>query len=262
VKLASNATEESKRFAIETIQRARQYAEDFTVRVYGDAPRPLEGDALISLLRTNMWREYVLGVEGPARLIAMIPHDLMHLKHMLGSQVADEMRHSEVFSRRVAELGGDSERFSYEPTAEDWQLVHATLDFDNPAELVTSLNCTGEVILQQTFMRLVERKVGQSGIVDDDTAELMERELIYDDDDEDLVLPVVDQETAEQLRADVIPDEGRHVKFGRLVLQEFATTEEIRRRCREVQDRKFAALDASHGRTMTNAKELFEAARG
>jgi len=257
--IVSNATEESKRFAIETIQRAREYAEGFTVRVYGDAPRPLKGNALIELLRANMWREYVLGVEGPARLIALIPHELIPLKHMLGSQVADEMRHSSVFSGRVAALGGDGELGNYPPTEEDWQLVRATLDFDDPAELVTSLNCTGEVILQQTFMRLVERRIGQPGIVDDETAEMIERECLYDDDGEGDLIPVVDEETAKQLRKDVIPDEGRHVKFGRLVLQEFATTEEIRRRCREVQDRKFAALDASHGRTMTDAKRLFGA---
>lgn len=255
----SAATKESKKFAIETIQRAREYAEGFTVRIYGDAPRPLQGDALISLLKTNSWREYVLGVEGPARLISLIPHEFIPLKHLLGSQIADEMRHSSVFSTRVDELGGDGDLASYEPTEEDWRLVQATLDFDDPAELVTSLNCTGEVILQQTFMRLVERKIGAPAIVDDETAELIEREMIYDDDDEDLVLPVVDEKTAEEMRKNVIPDEGRHVKFGRLVLQEFAVTEEIRQRCREVQERKFAALDESHGRTVTDARTLQEA---
>ena len=256
----SQATEESKQFAIETIQRAREYAEDFTVRIYGDAPRPLEGDALVSLLKTNSWREYVLGVEGPARLISLIPHEFIPLKHLLGSQIVDEMRHSRVFSTRVAELGGDGDLASYEPTQEDWGLVKATLDFDNPAEHVTSLNCSGEVILQQTFIRLVERKLGSPGIVDDETAELMEKELIYDDDDDDELIPsVVDERTAEEMRKNVIPDEGRHVKFGRLVLQEFAITEEMRQRCREVQDRKFAALDSSHGRTVSDARKLQEA---
>jgi hypothetical protein len=254
----TQATEESRRFAIETVQRAHQHAEEFTTRVYGDAPRPLEGEALVSLLRANMWREYVLGVEGPARLISLIPHDFIHLKHNLGSQIADEMRHSAVFSRRVSELGGDGELTSYTPTDEDWGLVKATIEFDDPAELVTSLNCTGEVILQQTFMRLAERKVGSSGIVDDETAEMLEEEIIYDDDDAELVPAVVDETTAEEMRRDIIPDEGKHVKFGRLVLQEFATTEDIRARCREVQDRKFAAMHASHGRTVEEAMRLVE----
>jgi hypothetical protein len=252
------ATEESKRFAIETIQRAREYAEDFTIRVYGDAPRPLQGDALISLLRTNMWREYMLGVQGPAKLMTLIGNiDHLAVRYLLGTQIVDEMRHSNTFAARVRALGGDGELTHYEPTPEDLKLVEATLDFDNPAELVTSLNCTGEVILQQTFMRIVERKVGRPGIVDDETAELMERELIYDDD-EDEVPPLVDEETAEELRKNVIPDEGRHVKFGRLVLQEYAATDEIRARCREVQDRKFEALDLSHGRAVADAKALSE----
>lgn len=250
------ATDESKQFAIDTIKRAREYAQDFTIRVYGDAPRPLEGDALISLLRTNMWREYMLGVQGPAKLMTLMPDEHLPIKRLLASQIVDEMRHSSVFSGRVDALGGDGELTNYEPTPEDWKLVKATLGFDHPAELVTSLNCTGEVILQQTFMRIVERKVGQPGIVDDETAELMEREVIYDDDEEDEVPPLVDEETAEALRQNVIPDEGRHVKFGRLVLQEFATTEEVRKTCREVQDQKFAALDLSHGRTMSDAKKL------
>ena len=250
------ATTESKKFAIDTIQRAREYAEDFTIRVYGDAPRPLEGDALISLLRTNMWREYMLGVQGPAKLMTLMPDELLSLKRLLATQIVDEMRHSSVFAARTESLGGDGELTNYEPTAEDWKLVKATLDFDHPADLVTSLNCTGEVILQQTFMRIVERKVGQPGIVDDDTAELMEQELIYDDDDDDDLPALVDEETAQALRKDVIPDEGRHVKFGRLVLQEFATDEDVRERCRKVQDAKFAALDLSHGRTMSDAKKL------
>jgi hypothetical protein len=251
------ATEESKRFAIETIQRAREYAEDFTLRVYGDAPRPLQGEALISLLRTNMWREYMLGVQGPAKLMTLIGNiEHIDVRYLLGTQMVDEMRHSDTFSARVKALGGDGELSHYEPTPEDIKLVEATLGFDDPAELVTSLNCTGEVILQQTFMRITERKLG-SAIVDDETADLMEREILYDEPDgEDDVIPLVDRETAEALRKDVIPDEGRHVKIGRLVLQEYALTDEIQARCREVQDLKFKALDLSHGRTMRDAKAL------
>ena len=251
------ATEESKRFAIETIQRARAYAEDFTMRVYGDAPRPLQGEALITLLRANMWREYMLGVQGPAKLVTLIGNtDHIAVRYLLGTQMVDEMRHSDTFKARIQALGGDGELANYEPTPEDIRLVEATLDFDDPAELVTSLNCTGEVILQQTFIRITERKLG-SAIVDDDTADILEKEVIYDEDpDADEVIPLVDVQTAEQLRADVIPDEGRHVKIGRLVLQEYALTDEIRARCREVQDRKFEALDLSHGRTMTDAKAL------
>lgn len=252
-------TEESKRFAIETIQRAREYAEDFTLRIYGDAPRPLQGDALISLLRTNMWREYMLGVQGPAKLMTLIGNtDHIDVRYLLGTQIVDEMRHSDTFSGRVKALGGDGELTGYEPTPEDVKLVEATLDFDNPAELVTSLNCTGEVILQQTFIRITERKLG-SAVVDDETADLIEREIIYDEpEDADDVIPLVDPGTVEAMRTNVIPDEGRHVKIGRLVLQAYATDEETRRRCREVQDLKFKALDLSHGRTMQDAKALSE----
>ena len=64
----TNATDASKRFAIDTVRRSFEFAQEFTVRVYGDAPRPLQGDALLALLRANMWREYMLGVQGPDRL--------------------------------------------------------------------------------------------------------------------------------------------------------------------------------------------------
>ena len=67
---------------------------------------------------------------------------------------------------------------------------------------------------------------------------------------------VLDAETADQLRADVIPDEGRHVKIGRLVLQEFATSDAVRDRCLQVQRAKLDALRVSHGRTMSDARRL------
>ena len=178
VPFASHATDESRRFAIELIQRSRAAAEAFTRDVYGDAPRPLSGPALISLLETNMWREYMLGVQGPAKLMTLIGDDRVDLKHLLATQIVDEMRHSQVFAARARELGGRGELLAHEPTPEDWVLIRATLDFDHPAELVTSLNCTGEVILQQTFIRLTERGAGRAAVVDDDTATLMERELI------------------------------------------------------------------------------------
>jgi hypothetical protein len=245
---------DGKSFAVEVIKRSYNFAQEFSQNIYGDAPRPLKGEALISLLRTNMWREYMLGVQGPARLMTILPEDAVDLKRLLATQIVDEMRHSSTFSARVQDLGGDGEFLHYQPTTEDWQLYHATVDFDDPAELVTSLNCSGEVVLQQTFIRITERSRGRPGIVDDQTAEIIEREMLYDDDD--AVIPLVDEKTARELQTNVIPDEGRHIKIGRLILERYATTPAIQARCRQIQERKFAALNAAHGRTMTEAKRL------
>lgn len=260
---AEQPDSESKRFAIETIQRSRAFADEFTHRIYDDAPRPLQGEALLSLLRANVWREYMLGCQGPAKLMILLPDEHVDLKYLLTHQVADELRHSNVFAARVTALGGEGRITHYTPNEEDWQLFYATVHFDDPAELVTSLNCTGEVVLQQSLIRIAERKGGRPAIVDDETADVIEAEMIYDEDeDSDQLGSVVDAETAAELERDVIPDEGRHVKIGRLVLERFATTDEVRERCRAIQDRKFAALDAAHGRTMRDAREFSQRALG
>jgi rubrerythrin len=245
---------DGKTFAVEVIRRSFTFAQQFTQAIYGDVPRPLKGEALISLLRTNMWREYMLGVQGPARLMTSLPAEAVDLKRLLASQIIDEMRHSQIFPARVQELGGDGEFFHYQPAEEDWKLYYATVKFEDPAELVTSLNRSGEVVLQQTFMRITKRSRGKPGIVDDETAEIIEREMLYDEDE--TVLPLVDEKTARELQENVIPDEGRHIKIGRLILERYATTPEIQERCRQVQERKFAALNAAHGHTVAEAKRL------
>lgn len=263
LRTAEQPDSEAKTFAIEMIKRSRAFAEDFTKRIYDDAPRPLQGEALIGLLRANVWREYMLGCQGPAKLMTLLPDEHVDLKFLLTHQVTDELRHSNVFASRVQALGGEGRITHYEASEEDWQLFHATVGFDDPAELVTSLNCTGEVVLQQSLIRIAERKDGRPALVDDETADLIEREMIYDEDDsDDEIASVVDAQTAAELQRDVIPDEGRHVKIGRLVLERFATSHEVRERCLEIQQRKFAALDAAHGRTMRDAREYSQRALG
>jgi rubrerythrin len=245
-------SQDASSFAKEVIQRSHAYAESFASRNYGDAPRPLKGEALIGLLRTNMWREYMLGVQAPAKLMTLMGEDCIELKHLLGGQIVDEMRHSATFSKRVTELGGNGDVTSYEPTPEDWKLYYATTDFDDPAELVTSLNCCGEVILQHTFKKITERRKG-AAVFDDLTADIVRQEMV---DDYEELPPVVDEKTAAVLRDSVIPDEGKHVKIGRAILTRFATSDEVMRRCLEVQRRKLEALDAAHTRTVSDAKRL------
>jgi hypothetical protein len=251
------AKAQAKQFAKDLIKRSRDFADEFTEEIYGDAPRPMQGEALISLLRTNMWREYMLGCQAPAKLMTLIPDEHVDLKYLLAGQVADEMGHSQTFKARVEQLGGDGNLLHYEPTEEDWQLYYSTVDFDDPAELVSSLNCTGEVVLQQTLKRLAERRKGQPAVFDDETADIIEREIVYEVEDEELS-SVVDEETARALQENVIPDEGEHVKIGRLILERFATTTEIQARCEEIQKRKFEALTASHGRAMAEARKFFD----
>jgi hypothetical protein len=246
-------SQDGTRFAIEVIQRSHDYAEAFATRNYGDAPRPLQGEALVGLLRTNMWREYMLGVQGPAKLMTLISEDHIELKHLLGGQIVDEMRHSATFSQRIKELGGNGDLTSYDPTPEDWKLYYATTDFDDAAELVTSLNCCGEVILQHTFKKITERRKGSAAVFDDVTADLVRNEMV---DDYEELPPVVDEATAAVLRESVIPDEGKHVKIGRAILSRFAGSDEVQQRCLEVQQRKLEALDAAHNRTVSDAKRL------
>ncbi|HLW49305.1 MAG TPA: hypothetical protein VKW09_16285 [bacterium] len=52
--------------------------------------------------------------------------------------------------------------------------------------------------------------------------------------------------TAKHLEEDVIPDEGTHIRFGRVILERYCTTDDLQRRALHVQETKMAALRVSH----------------
>ena len=233
---------DARAFAIDLVRRSHEWAQLYVAQEYGRIRSRLRNEGLIEYCRTLMWREYMLGVHVPAKTLTLLPDDAQDLKLILTQQMLEEWKHSQVFSQRVRELGGDDELTHYAPSAGDWELYHGTYGWTHPIELVTSLNCTGEVMITEMFKVLVNPK---RLLVDERTAAAIREQVLADD--EGALDSLVDAETAKRLEEDVIPDEGRHIRFGRMILERFAVSADAQQRARRVQQQKMAALKVSHG---------------
>ncbi len=233
---------DSKAFAIDLVQRSHEWAEQYVAQEYGRIRSRLRAQGLIEYCRSLMWREYMLGVHVPAKALVLLPDDAQDMKLLLTRQMLDEWKHSRVFSDRVRELGGDDELTHYTPTHGDWELYYGTYKWSHPVELMTSLNCTGEVMITAMFKVLANpRRL----LVDERTAAVIRQQILADD--AQALESLVDPETAKRLEEDVIPDEGQHIRFGRMILERFATSPELQHRALHVQQQKMAALKVSHG---------------
>lgn len=183
----------------------------------------------------------MLGVHVPAKAMTLLPDDAQDLKLLLARQIQDEWKHSGIFAERVRAFGGDDDLTRFVPSKTDWKLYHDTYDWQHPIELVTSLNCTGEVMITEMFKIIVDPS---RAVVDERTAAVIRDEILADEPDG--IPSLVDCVTAKHLAEDVIPDEGTHIRFGRVILERYCTSDELQRRARHVQETKMAALRLSH----------------
>lgn len=238
--------QDSKQFTIELVHRSHQWAKEYVAREYGRIRNRMEKEGLIEWCRSFMWREYMVGCHVPAKVLSLLPDDAQDLKFLLTTQILDEWKHYRVFSERVKALGGDGELAHYEPSVGDWELYYGTYRWEHPVELATALNCTGEVMLTVLFKTLIDPK---HLLVDEETARIIRDQIL-----EEEPLPeggLVDPETARILMEEVIPDEGRHIRIGRLILERYATTDELQERALRVQASKMGSLQVSHGHLVT-----------
>jgi len=233
---------DSKAFAIDLVRRSHEWAEQYVAQEYGRIRSQLRAQGLIEYCRTLMWREYMLGVHVPAKALVLLPDDAQDSKLLLTRQIMDEWKHSRVFSERVRALGGDDDLARYPPSPGDWEVYHGTYDWNHPVELVTSLNCTGEVMITEMFKIMVDPK---RLLVDGRTADVIREQILADD--ERALETLVDPDTAERLEEDVIPDEGQHIRYGRVILERYATSAELQQMALHAQQQKMAALKVSHG---------------
>jgi hypothetical protein len=233
---------DSKTFAIDLVRRSHEWAERYVAQEYGRIRSRLQGQGLIEYCRSLMWREYMIGVHVPAKALALLPDDAQDLKLLLTRQILEEWKHSQVFSSRVREMGGDDELTHYTPSHGDWELYYGTYKWSHPVELMTSLNCTGEVMITEMFKVMVDpRRL----LVDERTAAVIREQILADDPQ--ALDSLVDPETAKRLEEDVIPDEGQHIRFGRVILERYTTSEELQDMALHVQQQKMNALKVSHG---------------
>ncbi len=233
---------DSKIFAIDLVQRSHEWATRYVAQEYGRIRSRLRGEGLIEWCRSFMWREYMVGCHPTAKALSLLPDEAQDLKLLLTQQILEEWRHHQIFSERARALGGDGDLKNYAPTPGDWELYYGTYNWSHPIELVTSLNCTGEVMITTLFRVLVDPK---RLLLDEQTAAVIRAQML--EDEPGGVEGLVDPGTARALSEEVIPDEGRHIRLGRLILERYATSDEVQQMALGVQQQKMASLKVSHG---------------
>lgn len=170
-------------------------------------------ERLIEWNRRHAWLEWWLGVAPPARQIVKLPDEDYPLKVRLSQQIIDEVKHQRVFAHRAKALGGYPRLEDFEPPAPVRAMYDSTFDFEDPLDVASSLQCTGEAVLMHHCVP--ERSI---------------------------VSAIVDPDTLQTMAEDVMPDEIRHVKNGEDLLKKYCTTAQQRRRAAEVQDIKLRVL--------------------
>ncbi len=242
---------DSRTFTLDLVRRSYEWAEEYVAQEYGRIRSRLQAEGLIEWCRSFVWREYMVGCHVTAKTIALLPDDAQDLKLLMTQQFLEEWKHSQIFADRVRALGGDADLRHYTPTAGDWELYNGTYKWDHAIELVTALQCTGEVMITHMFKVLVDPK---RLLVDERTAAVI-REQILKDDARGLE-SLVDAETARRLDEEVIPDEGHHIRFGRTILERYATTDAAQQMALNVQQQKMSTLKVSHGHLVDRVLSL------
>ena len=207
---------DSVEFAKKMIRRADEFAVLMEEKVYHDRT-PLSEERTIGLLKSQMYREYFLGVLPPSKQLILIPDSEVNLKVLITRQLCEEFLHYRVLSDRLEELGANGDLSAYEPLEQDVGLYHVTYEYQTPWEIAASLQIFGETILIAT----------QKWMID-----------------------IVDPRSAQIMRDEILVHEGAHVRNGRLVLERYATTEEIQRRVEEIGDLKYEQICKSYGLPM------------
>ena len=204
---------DSREFAIRVISNSDKYAERLREQALDQITDIARAD-LVRVFRSRVWSEFTLGVYRPAKQILLLPEEDIDLKWILTEHLEDEYRHSKVFSSILEEMGEDGDITTYEPTPGEKALLQSTLQYDDPIDIAAAFQVTGEVMLIEILRHL-----------------------------KTLVEPPV----AERIEKEVILDEGRHVKNGRLLLERYCTTEEKQRRVVEISEKTFESLCGIYG---------------
>lgn len=209
-------------FAKKMIHRAEEFAAIMQENVYNDRT-PLSDTRTIGLLKSQMYREYYLGVLPPSKQLMMIPDSEVELKVLITRQLCEEFLHCRVLSERLEEMGANGNLSAYDPLPQDEDMYRLTFEYKTPWEIAASLQVFGETILITS----------QKWMID-----------------------VLDERSARVMRDEILVHEGTHVRNGRLVLEKYATTEEIQRRVEEIGDIKYQQVRKSYGLPMLETFDM------
>jgi hypothetical protein len=218
---------DSVEFAKRMVLRAEEFA-GFMNEKLSENKAPLSTERTISLLKSQMYREYYLGVLPPSKQLIMIPDTEADLKVLITRQLCEEFLHCRVLSDRLEEMGANGNLTDYQPFQEDLDMYRLTYDYQTPWEIAASLQVFGETILITSQKWMIE---------------------------------VLDPRSAEIMRDQILVHEGTHVRNGRLVLERFATTDEIQRRVEEIGEQKFEQIRKSYGLPMFKTFDMAGSAK-
>ena len=213
---------DSADFAKKMIQRAEEFAAIMQDNVYQDRT-PLSEERTLGLLKSQMYREYYLGVLPPSKQLIMIPDSEVELKVLITRQLCEEFLHYRVLSERLEEMGANGSLSAYEPLPQDLDMYRLTFEYQTPWEIAASLQVFGETILITS----------QKWMID-----------------------VVDERSAKIMQDEILVHEGTHIRNGRLVLERYATTEDIQRRVEEIGDIKYQQICKSYGLSMLKTFDM------
>lgn len=213
---------DSADFAKKMIQRAEEFAAIMQDNVYQDRT-PLSEERTLGLLKSQMYREYYLGVLPPSKQLIMIPDSEVELKVLITRQLCEEFLHYRVLSERLEEMGANGSLSAYEPLPQDLDMYRLTFEYQTPWEIAASLQVFGETILITS----------QKWMID-----------------------VVDERSAKIMQDEILVHEGTHVRNGRLVLERYATTEDIQRCVEEIGDIKYQQICKSYGLPMLKTFDM------
>ena len=213
---------DSVEFAKKMLRRAEEYAQLMEEKVYTNR-EPLSTQRAIALMKSQMFREFHLGVMPPSKQLTTIPDTETELKILISRQLCEEFLHYRVLSDRLEELGANGNLVDYEPLQEDLDMYRLTYEYQTPWEIAASLQVFGEIILITS----------QKWMID-----------------------VLDPRSAEIMRDQILVHEGSHVRNGRLVLERYATTAEVQQRVEQIGDLKYEQICKSYGLPMMKVFDM------
>lgn len=170
----------------------------------------------IRYLSRRAFAEWFFGTVTPARQISLLPDDDVLLKLRLARQIADEVRHHDVFAAGVRRRRGEWRVQRYEPPTHLKSMLLAQVQGSSAAELAAANQYSGEVVLS------------------------------VQDRDEGNVLRLVASDDIMDDIEDIEGDEPAHIAIGRDLVRRYAVDLDERRAMARSQEFFLEALIAQH----------------
>lgn len=164
------------------------------------------------------WLEYWNGVNPPAKQIVMMEKnkDDIGLCMRLSQQIIDEVNHQRIWSSWVKIYGGNPKIQEYEVDEDVYRMYRATFDFDDPAKIAATLQCTGEAILSYHLGGKMDPK-------------------------DSISYQLFPEDLREDIAKRVVAEEPRHIAVGRDIIIKYGGDVKKRRELLHIQINKMKA---------------------